>query len=162
MTMPDTLSNLNVRIGRIQEDQQETKVLYRVSRELLFCYGHRLIDYPGKCRWLHGHNGKLRVTLEGTNLDQLGMLCDFRHIKQTLGRWIDDHIDHKMILCRRDPLAEPLQQAGEPIFLLDDNPTAENIARLLFRVARELGLPVVEVQLWETPECSASYRELPD
>lgn len=133
--------------------------MYRVSRELLFCYGHRLLEYPGKCRWLHGHNGRLRITLQGKDLDQLGMVCDFGHIKRTLGRWIDEHIDHKMILHRADPIIPALQAAAEPFFVLDENPTAENIARLLFRVAQELGLPVVSVQLWETPECSATYEE---
>lgn len=133
--------------------------MYLISRQLSFCYGHRLLDYPGKCRWLHGHNGRLRITLQGKELDKLGMLCDFSHIKRSLGAWIDEHIDHKMILHRADPIVGPLQAAGEPIFLLDENPTAENIARLLFRVARELGLPVISVQLWETPDCSAVYEE---
>jgi 6-pyruvoyltetrahydropterin/6-carboxytetrahydropterin synthase len=133
--------------------------MFRVKRVLSFCYGHRLLDYPGKCRWLHGHNGRLIVTLQGPELDQLGMLWDFAKIKQTLGRWIDDHLDHKMILNRADPLVGPLQAGGEPIFVMDENPTAENIARLIFRVARDLGLPVVSVKLWETPDCSAIYEE---
>jgi 6-pyruvoyltetrahydropterin/6-carboxytetrahydropterin synthase len=101
----------------------------------------------------------LIVTLQGPELDQLGMLWDFAKIKQTLGQWIDDHLDHKMILNRADPLVGPLQAGGEPIFVMDENPTAENIARLIFRVARDLGLPVVSVKLWETPDCSAIYEE---
>ena len=38
--------------------------VYRVTKEIHFCYGHRLLDYAGKCRHLHGHNGKAVVTLE--------------------------------------------------------------------------------------------------
>ena len=37
--------------------------MFRVSREINFCYGHRLLNYPGKCCHLHGHNGKLTITL---------------------------------------------------------------------------------------------------
>jgi 6-pyruvoyltetrahydropterin/6-carboxytetrahydropterin synthase len=52
-----------------------------------------------------------------------------------------------------------LKQLGEPIYLMDENPTAENIARLIYEVTAEKGFPVVEVRLWETPKCYASYRE---
>jgi 6-pyruvoyltetrahydropterin/6-carboxytetrahydropterin synthase len=133
--------------------------MFRVTRVIHFCYGHRLLDYPGKCRWLHGHNGKLVVTLAGSSLDRLGMLRDFSQIKQTLGRWIDEHLDHKMILCRTDPVVAPLLAAGEPLYLMEENPTAENIARMIFRVAQDLGLPVLSIRLWETPHCSAVYEE---
>ena len=36
-----------------------------------------------------------------------------------------------------------LQELGEPIYLLDSNPTVERIARLIFDMSREQGLPVV-------------------
>jgi 6-pyruvoyltetrahydropterin/6-carboxytetrahydropterin synthase len=62
-----------------------------------------------------------------------------------------------MLLRRDDPAVEPLQALGEPIVLLDVNPTAENIARLIFEQTLSEGLPVVEVRLWETPKCFASY-----
>jgi 6-pyruvoyltetrahydropterin/6-carboxytetrahydropterin synthase len=44
------------------------------------------------------------------------------------------------------------------VFVTHENPTAENIARLIFAKARECGLPVVEVMLWETEHCCAVYR----
>mgnify|MGYP003412694764 FL=1 len=50
---------------------------FRVTKEIHFCYGHRLLDYAGKCRHLHGHNGKAVVTLETAELDRLGMVIDF-------------------------------------------------------------------------------------
>jgi 6-pyruvoyltetrahydropterin/6-carboxytetrahydropterin synthase len=55
-----------------------------------------------------------------------------------------------------------LQQLGEPLFLLDENPTAENIAKLIFRTSRGLEFPVVEVALWETRRSCATYREGPE
>ncbi len=132
--------------------------MYRVTREIHFCYGHRLLDYSGKCRHLHGHNGRAVVTLENPQLDQLGMVMDFTRIKQVLQTWIDETLDHKMLLHRRDPVIPYLQQLGEPFVLLDVNPTAENIARLIFDHAHAQGLPVVEVTLWETENSCASYR----
>lgn len=131
--------------------------MFRISREIEFCYGHRLLDYEGKCRYLHGHNGLALVTIESPGLDHRGMVMDFSEIKRVLSQWIDESLDHRMILRRDDPAVAPLQQLGEPLYLLDENPTAENIARLIFDYARKQGFPVVEVRLWETPRCCAVY-----
>lgn len=132
--------------------------MFSVSREIDFCYGHRLLDYPGKCRHLHGHNGRLIVAFEGPALDERGMVLDFSEIKRVLSRWIDDNLDHRMVLNRADPAVPVLQQMGEPLYLMDVNPTAENIARLVFDVAKGQGFPVTEVRLWETPHCCAAYQ----
>ena len=131
--------------------------MFRVTREIHFCYGHRLLNYEGKCRNLHGHNGRAVVTLEGPELDELGMLIDFTKIKRVLQQWIDDELDHKMLLHRDDPVLGYLQQKGEPVVVLDVNPTAENIAKMIYDYARKQGLPVTEVRLWETENCFATY-----
>ena len=133
--------------------------MYGVTREIPFCYGHRLLDYAGKCKYLHGHNGTAVISLEGESLDHLGMLMDFSKLKQTLGKRIDDHLDHRMILHRDDPALEYLRAQGEPIYVMDLNPTAENIAKLIFDQARFFGFPVVEVKLWETASCYAVYKD---
>jgi len=133
--------------------------MYGVTREIPFCYGHRLLDYSGKCKYLHGHNGTAVISLEGESLDQLGMVVDFSKLKQTLGKWIDDHLDHRMILHRDDPALEYLRAQGEPIYVMELNPTAENIAKLIFDQARFFGFPVVEVKLWETASCYAVYKD---
>ena len=132
--------------------------MFRVTKEIHFCYGHRLLDYDGKCRNLHGHNGKAVIALEAPALDALGMVVDFGEIKRVLGRWIDDHLDHKMILNRADPVIDELRRRGEPFVTLDVNPTAENLAKLICDRAVEHGLPVVEVTLWETENSFATYR----
>jgi len=131
--------------------------MFRVTCEIHFCYGHRLLNYEGKCKYLHGHNGKAVITLEAETLDQRGMVLDFSDIKRSVSAWIDAELDHRMILHRDDPIVPLLKQQGEPFYLMDDNPTAENIARLISERARAQGLPVVEVQLWETPHCFATY-----
>jgi len=131
--------------------------MFRVARQIDFCYGHRLLNYAGKCRHLHGHNGKVLVTVEASGLDERGMVLDFGEIKQALSRWIDENLDHRMILHREDPAVPHLARLGEPLYLMDANPTAENIARLIFEQAARLGFPVVEVRLWETPSSAAIY-----
>ena len=123
-----------------------------------FCYGHRLLNYAGKCRHLHGHNGRAVVLLEAPELDDLGMLVDFGEIKRQVQQWIDDNLDHTMLLSREDPLLPVLRERGERVYEMDVNPTAENIARLIFERTRASGLPVVEVVLWETEKCYAAYR----
>lgn len=132
--------------------------MYRVSQEIDFCYGHRLLNYSGKCRSLHGHNGKAVVVMQGIRLDDTGMLVDFSEIKRRLSSWVDENLDHRMILCERDPLLPVLREFEQPLFVIPHNPTAENIARLIFERARELDFPVVEVKLWETPRACAIYR----
>jgi 6-pyruvoyltetrahydropterin/6-carboxytetrahydropterin synthase len=132
--------------------------MYRVTREITFCYGHRLLNYSGKCRFLHGHNGKAEITLESDKLDDRGMVLDFSEIKQVVNAWIDSSLDHKMLLHRDDPVLPMLQAKGEPVFVMDTNPTAEAIARLIFDFATSRGFPVVEVRLWETDTCCATYR----
>lgn len=132
--------------------------MFRVTKEIGFCYGHRLLNYAGKCRNLHGHNGRAVVTLEAPALDRLGMVVDFTEIKRILKTWIDDTLDHKMLLHRDDPMLPELRRQGEPFVELDVNPTAENIAKLIFDYAIGHGLPVVEVTLWESDNSFATYR----
>ena len=132
--------------------------MFTITREIEFCYGHRLFNYEGKCKYLHGHNGKVVIALEGPNLDHRGMLVDFADIKATIKRWIDDNLDHTLLLCRNDPLLPLLQQQQEKVYIMEDHPTAENIARLIFEQAVSLRLPVIEVALWETSQCLASFH----
>ncbi len=130
--------------------------MFRVTREFNFCYGHRLLHHQGRCRHLHGHNGKVMITVEAAELDEQGMVLDFGEIK-SVGQWIDDNFDHRMILSRGDPAVDSLTQLGEPIYLLDEPPTAENIAKEIGEHALAAGFAVVEVRLWETPVCFATY-----
>lgn len=132
--------------------------MYKVTKELHFCYGHRLMQYEGKCRVPHGHNARVAIDLAAETLDPRGMVIDFTDIKGVLQRWIDDSLDHRMLLRQDDPLAKWLQEMGEPCFLMERNPTAEVIAELIFDQAAGAGFPVVEVRLWETPDSFATYR----
>jgi 6-pyruvoyltetrahydropterin/6-carboxytetrahydropterin synthase len=62
-----------------------------------------------------------------------------------------------MLLHKDDPVLGYLRQQGEPVYVMDVNPTAENIARLIYEFTASQGFPVIEVQLWETDNCFATY-----
>jgi len=132
---------------------------HMVTRSIDFCYGHRLLNHNGQCRYLHGHNGRLEVDIEAEALDDMGMVVDFGRVRDLVKGWIDSNLDHRMILCRQDPVVPVLQGLNEPLYLVDENPTAENLARLIYDQARHLGLDVAEIRLWETPSSYATYRE---
>ena len=133
--------------------------MFRVTRQIDFCYGHRLLNYDGKCKYLHGHNGRAVIAIEAADLDHRGMVLDFSDIKRVVSNWIDQHLDHRMLLNRDDPAVAALEAMGEPMFLMDDNPTAENIAKLIFDFTAAQGFPIVECRLWETPNCFATYAK---
>ena len=133
--------------------------MFRVSQEIEFCYGHRLLNYDGKCRYLHGHNGKAVIVLEAPELDSRGMLVDFTDIKKSIATWIDATLDHRMILNEQDPTVDYFRSIKEPILTIPENPTAETIARMIYRFAKEQRLPIAEVSLWETTKAYATYRE---
>jgi 6-pyruvoyltetrahydropterin/6-carboxytetrahydropterin synthase len=130
--------------------------MYAVTKVIHFCYGHRLLNYAGKCRYLHGHNGKVEIELTSRRLDARGMVRDFEDVKRSIQRWIDTTLDHAMLLHRKDPLARVLR--GERLILMAGNPTAERIAEMIFAYGVRAGFPVTSVRLWETPHSFATYR----
>jgi 6-pyruvoyltetrahydropterin/6-carboxytetrahydropterin synthase len=130
---------------------------YQVTTEIDFSYGHRLLDYNGKCAHPHGHNGRVQIELASESLNAAGMAVDFTVVKHVVQRWVNDHIDHKMVLRKDDPLLRPLHELGEPVYVMEQNPTAENLARLLYEVASNEGLPVTSVRFWESPTSYATF-----
>ena len=132
--------------------------LHKVTKTIEFCYGHRLLNYNGKCRHLHGHNGLIEVDVEAESLDELNMVLDFGDVRDVVKGWVDANLDHRMLLCRDDPVVPMLEELGEPIYLMDENPTAEAISKHIYEQAHKQGLNVTEVRLWETSSSYATYR----
>jgi 6-pyruvoyltetrahydropterin/6-carboxytetrahydropterin synthase len=131
---------------------------YQVTKTIEFSYGHRLLNHDGKCRYLHGHNGMIELDIDADTLDSMGMVIDFAKVNEIVKTWVDENLDHRMLLCRADPMLAPLQTGNEPVFVMDENPTAENIAGLIWQAAHKAGLQVSEVRLWETSTSRAAYR----
>lgn len=131
---------------------------FKVTREIHFCYGHRLMNYQGKCSHPHGHNGRVEIELSREKLDDRSMVVDFEEIKQQVQTWIDNALDHQMLLRKDDPLVKILKDLKEPVFVMDANPTAEAIAKTIYDYTKSKGLPVTKVTLWETEKSFATYQ----
>ena len=122
--------------------------MFEVSVEQTFAAGHALRNYKGKCENVHGHNYRVRITIQGDQLDSTGLLEDFLDVKQLIGAVID-YLDHNFI---ND--LPPFDQI---------NPSAENLAKYFYdRVSgglkSEVPVQVAEVRIWETDTSSAIYR----
>ena len=133
--------------------------MFEVTQEIPFCYGHRLLLHAGKCARLHGHNGLARLTLRAQALDAGGMVVDFDQVAARVGGWIEQTLDHRMLLHQDDPAAAALLAIHEKLVPLPFHPTAENLARMIFDHAKKEGFPVAKVQLVEQPGSVATYSE---
>lgn len=110
-----------------------------------FSAAHRLYGYKGDCERLHGHNYRVEVLVASRKLDSMGIVMDFRELKSLLRQVMSD-LDHRFL------------NEVEPF--MDENPSAENIARLIFRNLSPLiekPVELVEVIVWENDSCSVSY-----
>lgn len=131
------------------------------TRILKFDAGHRVVNHESKCRTLHGHEYKAEVTCEADQLDSLGRIIDFSVIKEKLGSWIDEHLDHAMIISSEDPNLPLLQQCEglKPVHIVTFNPTAENLANYLVKIGSDLlgpcGVRISKIKLWETSNAFA-------
>jgi 6-pyruvoyltetrahydropterin/6-carboxytetrahydropterin synthase len=123
--------------------------MFLVSVQETFSSGHALRGYKGKCENLHGHNYRVQVTLEGPQLDYIGLLVDFTHLKEVM-RSIIKRLDHQFI------------NDLEPFTTV--NPSAENMAKYFYdQVSGKLqnlppGARVSNVVVWETDTAMAQYR----
>lgn len=109
-----------------------------------FSAAHQLRMYDGSLELLHGHNWRVSVTVSAGRLDAIGVVMDFHELQR-----------------RVNDLLAPLHNRhlnDLPMFG-QSNPSAENVAVYL---SRELRLPdgvsLVRVDVWETPDCCATYR----
>lgn len=132
---------------------------YSVTKEVRFCYGHRLMHHPGQCRHLHGHSVKAAVTVTADHLDRQGMVCDFAELKQVVAEFVREQLDHTLLLHEADPLVPLLRQAQERFLALPQHPTAEVLARWIYEHVKAKGYAVEEVVLWEADDAYARYRE---
>ncbi len=134
------------------------------TRKLQFCAGHRIYKHESKCRHLHGHNYHLylhaRAKDENNSLDSLGRVIDFGVLKSRFLPWIEENWDHGFIIWTEDKEAIAALQAvpEQKLFLLDRNPTAENLATYLIDVVapallKDDAVSICKIVLYETENC---------
>ncbi len=139
--------------------------MHTITRRFTFDAAHRVLGHEGKCRHLHGHRYVAEVTVKASELNRLGMVIDFSVIKERVGGWIDEHLDHNIILNPADPLVALLlgSKVQRPYVMMASapNPTAENIAQVIYECGVDSlpdSITVVVVKLWETDNCYAVFR----
>lgn len=135
------------------------------TRRLEFDAAHRVERHGGKCRSLHGHRYTVEVTCAGL-LDEVGVVVDFGAVKEVVGGFIDEHLDHTTVYDASDKVMSGLAilaaaEGMRPWYALQGPPTAEGLAEHLFGVAASLlaprGVRVTHVRVYETPNCWADW-----
>lgn len=121
--------------------------LYELTVIVEFEAAHRIVDYPGKCNRLHGHNWSVEVNVVGTKLNDLGMLIDFKELKKEVNQMID-RLDHYYL------------NEIEAFKIM--NPTAENIAKYIYEELEKSKLlsednRVKSIKVWESPKSAVTY-----
>ena len=118
--------------------------MYKLKVESGFSSAHNLRAYKGRCEELHGHNWRVEVAAESKELDKIGMVMDFKLIRDELNN-ILDKLDHKYL-----NQIKPFDKI---------NPTSENIARFIYEALKAKVTGLKSVTVWENSTSSATYYE---
>lgn len=141
--------------------------MFKIKSEVQFDMAHYLSGYLGKCSNIHGHRYRLIAKLEAEKLHEdgqlRGMVDDFSNFKGAL-KEIENTFDHKLIIENNkegQELAKKLQEMPNDfaIYFVPYRPTAEEMSRDIFNRLKAKGLPICEVELFETPNNSCIYTE---
>ncbi len=116
--------------------------MYSIKVKANFSSAHNLRGYKGKCEQLHGHNWEVEVMISKRELDKIGMVMDFKLLKNKLNALLEK-LDHKYL--------------NDIVYFKKVNPTSENIAQYIFENLK-LRVPLIQsVTVWESNNASATY-----
>ncbi len=143
----------------------------QVTKEIEWDMGHRVPNHKSKCRNVHGHRYLAQIVLEGdvvgdTGVSEEGMVIDFGDIKTISKEFIDNAWDHGYMGQRGNDseILSLLQTFGMKVYITENAPTAENIAKMLFdelepkfKDVYGTNLKLRKIKLWETPSSFVEY-----
>ncbi len=138
--------------------------MFKIRSEVQFDMAHYLSGYKGKCSNIHGHRYRLIATFAAKELHQegqlRGMVDDFTVVKQAL-KEIEEAFDHKLVIEENEE-GYRLQKelSAYTVVLVPYRPTAESMSQDIYHRLKAKGLPVYEVELFETPTNSCVYSEV--
>ena len=118
--------------------------MYELMVEETIHAAHALRGYEGPCENLHGHTWKVQGFIQGEKLDKIGLLIDFKELRNML-REILDEFDHKLLNDLK-----PFET---------ENPSSENLAKDIFKKMKKKAAATRKVTVWESPASCASYYE---
>jgi 6-pyruvoyltetrahydropterin/6-carboxytetrahydropterin synthase len=138
-----------------------------ITRKGTFDSGHRVMNERMKCFNIHGHTYLYELEFEFNEMEEIGYAIDFKEIKRIGCQWIDDILDHGMLLNPQDTkLIETTKEYNSKLWLMSlngkdnyCNPSVENIAKEVFLAMVVLfqsyrNLRIHKVTIYETPNCS--------
>lgn len=138
--------------------------MYALKTETAFDSAHFLTDYYGKCENLHGHRWKVVAYIEQESLQTEGtmkdMVIDFGEFKRAV-RGLAEQFDHTFLLeegSLSQATIDCLEAEGFSMKVLPYRTTAENLARHFCELLMDLGFPVSQIEMYETPNNCAIYR----
>ena len=118
--------------------------MYSLKVQGTFSSAHNLRGYKGKCEDLHGHNWVVEIVISSAQLDNIGMVLDFKYLKKKLNA-ILEQMDHKYL--------------NKLSFFKRVNPTSENIAKYIYKKLKPQIHLLSCVTVWENSTSSATYEE---
>jgi 6-pyruvoyltetrahydropterin/6-carboxytetrahydropterin synthase len=143
------------------------KTFQTITRKGSFDSGHRVMNEKMKCFNLHGHTYLFELTFSFNSMESIGYAIDFKEIKRVACQWIDDILDHGVIVNPHDQsVIRCAEETGSKIWFMNlngnkqyCNPTVENIAKEVFLAMEILfqqytELKIHKVKIHETPNCS--------
>jgi 6-pyruvoyltetrahydropterin/6-carboxytetrahydropterin synthase len=135
------------------------------SRKITFEAAHRIVGHEGSCKFLHGHRYVCTFKFTSKALDNLGRVIDFSIIKDLVGKWIKENLDHNVILWEKDKelIASIEKCTNQKVFCLPNNPTVENLTSyLLYDVCPKLFkdhiADCIEITIEETENSKSSVK----
>lgn len=149
---------------------------FRICKTLEIENGHMLSKHPDKCRFPHGHSRKVEIVLEADELDESGMVCDFKVVKEAVGEFLES-FDHALCMNTEDPMFETLKKAyGDRVIgFAATEPTTEVLAKTFFdkikvglsnygaqgapRYILRENVRLRRVRVWETSSSWAEYED---
>jgi 6-pyruvoyltetrahydropterin/6-carboxytetrahydropterin synthase len=123
--------------------------MFKLKVQDYFSSAHYLKDYKGPCEKLHGHNWKVELIVEGSELNSTDILIDFSILKKILKEVLSE-LDHKLL--------------NEIPYFKNINPSSERLAEYIFKKVKEKlssypNVKVKEVTVFETEKAGATYYE---
>lgn len=147
-----------------------SNMMSEVETFVTFEAAHRLYNvntYTTACRKsLHGHSYGVRIVASRKNMNDAGMVVDFKLLKEVVNKNIVDVYDHSCILKADDPLAGPIKEYSENVHIVEESPTAEWMAALFFDIIekglqeKDPELIVTLVSVRETDKNIATVRRI--
>lgn len=138
--------------------------MHKIKIEIQFRAGHRLLaPFVGKCNNPHGEGYTAILEFESKELDKCGMVFDFSFIKKQVKEWIDGNWDHAYIYQEGDEIGEFIKEKGFKVYRFPKgmNPTAENMAKILFTITKSIiSNKVIKVGIVESFNDSIAYYEI--